>query len=203
MPLDGHDGERLVYEPFDHAVPGAADRDQAVSHMVYRLMMGGIYQSAHAVELVKEIPSAKAAVIDMVELVVSGPLVALCGDDVLKQIAAEMYIDELESLTDAEHRFASFDEAGECFQLQDVQNGIHMERAVVCLAEEGGGDIAASGKEQMSRAVGGIGVGRSKVGDVHSIQGSFIVFGIRFVAKDGNGWAFVHDSFLRQCIVTL
>lgn len=203
VPLDGHNRESLVYETLDHAVFGAADRNQAVTHVVYRLVMGGIYQSAQAVELVKEILTAQAAVINLVELVAAGPLVTLCGDDVLKQIAAEMYVDDLETLTDAENGFTFFDEAGERFQLQDVQNGIHMERAVICLAEERGGDIAASGKEQMSRAVGSLGVGRSEVGDVHSIQGSFIVLSIRLVSKDGNGWAFVHDSFLRQCIVTL
>lgn len=116
------------------------------------------------------------------ELVAAGPFVTLCSDNVLKQIAAEMYIDELESLTDAEHGLALFDKAGECFKLQDVQNGVYMEGAVVCLAEEGGGDIAASGKEQMRCAVGSLRVGCSEMGDVYSIQGGFIVSGIRFVA---------------------
>lgn len=202
VPLDGHNGQSLVYEPFDHTVSGATDRYETVSHVVYRLVMGGIYRSAQTIELIKEIPSAKTAMIDMVELVAAGPLVTLCGGDVLKQIAAEMYIDELESFTDAKHRFSSCDEAGERFKLQDVQNGIHMEGAVICLAEEGGGDIAASGKKKMSRAVGGFGISRSKVRDVHSIQGGFIVLGIRLVSQDGNGWAIVHGSFLRQCIVT-
>lgn len=192
-----------MYESFDHAVCGAADRNQAVSHVVYRLMMGRVYQGTLAVELVKEILTAQTAVIDMVELIAAGPLVASCGDDVLKQIAAEMYIDELEAFADAEHGFFSRDEAGERFELQDVQNGIHMEGTVICLAEESGSDIAAAGKEQMRRAVGLIRVGCSEVGDVHSIQGGFIVSGIRLVTKDGNGWALGHDSFLQYFIVTL
>lgn len=187
MPLDGHNGQSLVYEPLDHAVSGATDRNQIVSRMVYGLMMSGVYQSALTIELIKEILTAKAAVINLMKLVAVDPLVLFSSGDVLKQVTAEMDIDELESLTDAEHRFAFFDEAGERFQLHDVQNGIHTERAVICLSEECGGDIAAAGKEQMGRPVSGIWVGRSEVGDIHSIQDGFIVLGIRFVTKDGNG----------------
>ncbi len=67
---------------------------------------------------------------------------------------------------------------------------------VIRLSKEGGRDIAASGKEQMGRAVCRFGVCCREMGDVQALQSGFIVSGILFVAKDGNGWAFVHNDFL-------
>ncbi len=202
MPLDGQDGESPVYDAFDHAVSGAADRQQIVSRTVYSLVMGGIDHSAHAVQLIEEILTAQIAVIDMVELVAADPFVIVCGDDVLKQIAAEMDVDELESLADAKNGFTFRDEARKRLKLQNIQCGIYMERAVICLPEEGGGDVASSGKEQVRGAVGGFRVCCSEVGDAHSIQGGFIVLRILLVAKDGDGWVFVHDSFPQYQNVT-
>lgn len=57
MPLDGQDRERPVYEAFDHTVCGTAYREQIVPQMIDSLMMGGIYEDAHAVELIKEVPA--------------------------------------------------------------------------------------------------------------------------------------------------
>lgn len=67
---------------------------------------------------------------------------------------------------------------------------------MIGLAEEGGRDVAASRKEQMSRVVGFCGVCCREVRDSHTLQSGFIVSGILFVAKDGHGWAFVHNGFL-------
>lgn len=55
--------------------------------------------------------------INMVKLVAADPFVAAGSDEILEQIAAEMHIDDLEAFADAEHRFAFFDKAGECFEL--------------------------------------------------------------------------------------
>lgn len=74
---------------------------------------------------------------------------------------------------------------------------------MVCLAKEGGGDVSAAGEEQMGRTFGILGGCCSKMGDIHSFQSGFIVFGILFVAKDGYGWAFVHNCFLRVFRFTL
>lgn len=117
MPLDSYNGEGSVHDAFDYAVPGAAYREQVVSQMIDSLVVGGVYKGALAVELVKEILTTQTAVIDMVELIASGPFVAACGDDVLIQIASEVNIDHLESLADAKHGFDSFDKAGKRFEL--------------------------------------------------------------------------------------
>lgn len=190
-------------DTFDYTVSGAADRNQAISQMIDGLMVSGIYHGAHTVELVKEIPAAQTAVIDMMKLVAANPFMTVCRDDILKQVAAKMYVDELETFADAKHRLGFRDKAGECFQLQNIEYGVHVEGTVICLAEEGGSDIAASGEEQMCRVDRFVRIGRSEVGYIDSIQCAFIVSGILFVAKDGYGWAFVHNSFLRNCSVTL
>lgn len=106
-----------MHDAFDFAVSGAADCNQVVSQMIDSLVVGRIYQGACAIELIKEILTPQTAVIDMVELIASGPFVAACGDDVLVQIASEMNIDHLESLADAKHGFDSFDKAGKRFEL--------------------------------------------------------------------------------------
>lgn len=106
-----------MHDALDHVVSGAAYREQIVSQVIYSLVVSGVYKGACAVELVKEITTAQTAVIDMVELIASGPFVTVCGDDVLNQIAAEMDIDHLQPLADAEHGFASFDKAGKRFEL--------------------------------------------------------------------------------------
>lgn len=74
---------------------------------------------------------------------------------------------------------------------------------MIRLTKEGGSDIAAAGEKQMGRPVGILGDCCSKMWDTHSFQSGFIVLGILFVAKDGYGWAFVHNCFLRAFSVTL
>lgn len=106
-----------MFEAFNHAVPCAAYRDQIVSHVINGLVMGGIYLGTLAVELIEEILTAQAAVVDVVELITADPFMIVCGDDILVQIAAEMNIDQLETFADAEHWLASCDEAGECLEL--------------------------------------------------------------------------------------
>lgn len=72
---------------------------------------------------------------------------------------------------------------------------------MIRLTKEGGCDIAASGKEQMGGAVCRLGVCCRKVGDMQALQGGFIVSGILFVTKDGDGWAFGHEGFLRFLVL--
>lgn len=55
----------------------------------------------------------------------------------------------------------------------------------------------------MGRPVGILGGCCNEMGDIHSFQSGFIVLGILFVAKDGYGWVFVHNCFLRVFKVTL
>ena len=69
MPLYRENRQGCVGQPFDHVIPGAADRDKPFPYAVYGLMMGGVYLDAASVELVKEITPAKAAVKDIVKLI--------------------------------------------------------------------------------------------------------------------------------------
>lgn len=101
----------------DHVVTGAADGDQPFAGMVYCLVVGGVYPDAVSVELIKEITSAKITVKDIVELIAADPPVGLGGVDMLRDVAAEMDVDELQSFADAEDRFSIRDEAGQGFQL--------------------------------------------------------------------------------------
>lgn len=182
MPLDGKDGESFVDKPLNHVVTGTADGNQSASRAVHSLMMSGIDHGARTIELVKEIAAAETCVIYGMELVMADPSVIFGGINVLEQIAAEMYIDELEPLADAEHRLFFCDETGQCLQLQDVQSSVHMEGAVIRLPKEERSDIPASGEDKVGRESGGFRVGRGNVGNVHSLQSSLIVLGIRFAA---------------------
>ncbi len=194
MPLHSQDRERGVDESFDHVVPGAADGNQSFADAVNRLMVGGVYFGVGSIELIKEIAPAEITVKDIMEPVAADPAVSLGGVDMLRDAAAEMNIDELESLADAEHRLFLCGKEGQCLQLQDIEGGVYVKGAMVCLAEKGGRDIAASGEEQVCRAVCRVGVCCREVRDIHTFQSDFIVSGILFVTKDGNGWAFVHSG---------
>lgn len=117
--------------------------------MIHGLVVGGIDQSAVAVELIKKVAAVEGVVIDIVQLVPANPFMMVCGLDMLYDIAAEMHIDELKALADAQHGLFLRHEEGKSLKLQDIQLRIDFAGAVICLTEEGGRDIAAAGKEQM------------------------------------------------------
>lgn len=58
MPLYGKNGEVYMGQPFNHIIFRAADRNQPFSGTVYGLMVGGVYQSAVSIKLIKEITAA-------------------------------------------------------------------------------------------------------------------------------------------------
>ncbi len=149
MPLDAEQRQVRVEQAFDHIVSGAAGAEKPLAQMIHCLMVGGIDQCAAAIELIKEVIAVKRAVIDIVCLVFAGPFMAVGGIDMLFDGSPKMYIDDLKALADAQHGLFLFYKEGERLELQDIQFRINLAGAMVCLAEECGGDITAAGKEQM------------------------------------------------------
>lgn len=109
-------------QPFDHVIASAADREQSCADPIHGLMVGGVYKRTVSIELIEEIPSAKAAVVDGVTLVAACPLMPVRCIDVLPDTAAEMHIDKLESFADAKHRLFLGYKAGQDLQLQDIKS---------------------------------------------------------------------------------
>lgn len=187
MPLDGKDGERTVDKPFDHIIPGAADRDKPLSGAVYRLMVGGVYLDACSVELVKEITPAEIAVKNIVKLVASDPSVGLGGIDMLRDVAAEVDVDELEPFADAEHGLFLRRETGKDLKLQDIQFCVDVAGAVVGLTEKGGRDVAAAGEQKVCGIVRLDGIHADKAGNAHPSYDIFIVSGVLGTTGDQYG----------------
>ena len=145
-------------QPFYHVIPGAADRDQPFACAVQRLMVGGVYFGAVPVELVKEIAPSEIAVKNIVKLVAPDPFVGLGGVDMLRDIAAEMDVDELEPFADAEHGLFLCRETGKDIELQDIKLCVDAAGAMVGLPEKGGSNVAASREKKMCGAVSLTGV---------------------------------------------
>jgi len=176
-----------VSQPFDHVIPGAADRDKPFPYAVYGLMMGGVYLDAASVELVKEITPAKAAVKDIVKLIASDPSVDFCGVDMLCDVAAKMDVDELKPFADTEHGLFLCRKPGKDVKLQDIQFRIDAVGAVVRLAEKGGRDVTTAREKQVGGGVRLAGIQTDEKGNVQFHQGVFIVLGVLGAAGDQYG----------------
>lgn len=198
MPLDGQNGQSRVHQPFYYIVPGAADWDQILSRAVYGLVVGGVYQSAAAVELIKEVRSVYITFVNVVHLILSDPFVPVCSFDVLCDVAAEIHVDDLEALADTEHGLFFRYKERERLKLQNIQLGVYMTGAVIALSEEGGCDIAAAREEQMGCGLGGFGIQSGVMGYAQLVQGFFVVFGIGGAAKNGDSGESRHGGFLLE-----
>lgn len=149
MPLDGEQGQVGMEQSFYHIVSGAAGAAKPFPQMVHRLVMGGIDQCTVAVELIKKVAAVQGAVIDIVQLIPADPFMMVGGLDVLYDITAEMHIDDLKALADSQHRLFLCYKEGEGLELQDIQLRIDSVGAVIRLAEKGGRDITAAGKDEV------------------------------------------------------
>lgn len=198
VPLDSQDGQEGVHQPFYNIIPGAADRKQILPWAVYGLMVSGVYQSAAAVELVKEIQSVYITMIHIVHLIPASPFVSVGGIDMLCDVAAEIYIDDLEALADTEHGLPFCCKKGERLKLQNVQLGVNMAGAVITLTEKGGRDVAAPRQEQMGGSFGCFGIQSGVIGDAQSSQDVFVIFGIRGAAQNGDRRKRGHGRFLSR-----
>ena len=158
MPLHGDDGQGDMLDAFDDVIAGAADGQQIFAQPVEGLMMGGIDRCAEPVQLIEEIGAGQAAVIYMVLLIRAVPLVGSGSGDMLDDGAAEGDVDDLHPLTDAEDRPAAAHKGFQRLHLQNIQFCVYAAGAAVCLAEEGGRDVAAAGQQQMGGSCGHPGV---------------------------------------------
>ena len=184
MPLHGQNGENFVSQSFDHIIYGTADRDQPVAHAACGLMVGGIYHGACAVELIKEIQTAQFTAPYGMKLVAVLPFVRVGGVDVLYYVAAEMHVDQLQSLTDAQHGLFLCHKTGKKPQLQDIKLGINVSGTAVFLTEKGGRYVAAAGEKQMGGLTGGFGIEDGAVENAPPFQRLFLVFCIFASACD-------------------
>ncbi len=187
MPLYGKDGEQTVDKPLNHVIPGAADRDKPLACAVYRLMVGGVYFGAAAVELVKEIAPSEITVKNIVKLVAPDPFVGFGGIDMLRDVAAEMDVDELEPFADAENGLFLCRETGKDLKLQDIQFCVDVAGAVVGLTEKGGCDVAAAGEQKVCGIVRLGGIHADKAGNAHPSYNIFIVSGVLGTTGDQYG----------------
>lgn len=174
-------------KPLDHVIPGAADRDQPSACAVYRLMVGGVYFGAVSVELVKEIAPSEIAVKNIVKLVAPDPSVGFSGVDMLRDVAAEMDVDELEPFADAEYGLFLRRETGEDVELQDIKFCVNVAGAVVGLTEKGGRDVAAAGEQKVCGIVRPGGLHADKAGNAHPSYDIFIISGVLGTTGDQYG----------------
>lgn len=187
-----------MHQSLDHIVPGAADRNKVFPRAVYGLVVGGVYRSAVSIELIKEIQTVYITMIDAVHLIFTDPFVPVCGVDVLRDVAAEIHIDELKALADTEHGLFFRRKKGERLKLQNIQFRVDVEGAVIALPEKSGCDIAAARQEQMGGVLGSFGIQSGVMGDAQSAQNVFVVCGIRCAAKNGDGGESRHVGFLSR-----
>lgn len=198
VPLYGQNGEICVVQPFDYIISRAADRDQSFAGAVYGLMMGGIYQNAVPVELIKEITASQVAVIYIVKLIASDPFVDIGGVDVLCDAAAEMDVDKLQPFADAEHGLFLCHKTREKLELENVKFGVHIAGTVIRLAEKGGRNVSAAGEKQMGGLFRGLRTEGGTMGDTQPFQRLFVVFSIFTAACDDDRGKRRHgDSFLQ------
>lgn len=174
-------------KPLDHVIPGAADRDQSSACAVYRLMVGGVYFVAVSVELVKEIAPSEIAVKNIVKLVAPDPSVGFGGVDMLRDVTAEMDVDELEPFADAENGLFLCRETGKDLKLQDIQFCVDVAGAVVGLTEKGRRDVAAAGEQKMCGVVRPSGIHADRAGNAHPFYDIFIVSGVLGTTGDQYG----------------
>lgn len=182
-------------KPLDHVIPGAADRDQVSACAVYRLMVGGVYFAAVSVELVKEIAPSEIAVKNIVKLVAPNPSVGFGGVDMLRDVAAEMDVDELEPFADAEYGLFLRRETGEDVELQDIKFCVNVVGAVVGLTEKGRRDVAAAWEKKMRGVVRLTGIQTDRAGNAHPSYCVFIVSGVFGTTGDQYGGS-GHGGFL-------
>ena len=84
----------------------------------------------------------------IVVLVFAVPLMFRSIFNMLTYGAAKVSVDDLHSLADTENGPAPFDEQVKALKLKDIQLGIDLSGTVILLAEEGGRNVSAAGKEQ-------------------------------------------------------
>ena len=150
MPLDGDDGKRHMHDALHDVVSGAAYYGQILSKLLYGLMVGGVDQCARAVQLIEEVHAVKSAVIDIVLLILSCPVMGVGGVDVLCDRSAQMDIDQLQSFAYAQYGLFLCHKRGERLNLQDIQFRVDVMGTMVLLPEEGGRNVAAARQEQMA-----------------------------------------------------
>lgn len=182
-------------EPFDLVIPRAADGDQPPAGTVYGLMVGGIYQGAVSVELIKEVTASQIAVIYIVKLIMTDPFMDAGGVDVLCDVAAEMDVDELKPFADSQHGLFFCHKTGQELELQDIEFSIHISGTVILLAEKGGCNVAAAGEKQVGGMVCGLRMEGGMTGDAKPFQGFFIVFCMPAAACDDYGWEKGHVAY--------
>lgn len=109
-------------------------------------------------------------------LVVSDILVIPAGREILNDVSAEEYIDELHPFTDAKDRSFGLHKSVQKCELGIIQPGIDFPGAEVWLPEAGGMDIPASGEQKLIEDGQVAGAEVCAEGDRKGRQDIFIVF---------------------------
>lgn len=187
VPLYSQDGKGSVNQPFDDVISCTADGNQPFSCAVYGLMVGGVYSGAVSVELVKKVAPSQIAVKDRMELIAANPFMRIGGIDMLRDVAAEMDVDELEPFADAEYGLFLRRETGEDVELQDIKFCVNVAGAVVGLTEKGGRDVAAAGEQKVCGIVRPGGLHADKAGNAHPSYDIFIISGVLGTTGDQYG----------------
>ena len=123
---------------------------------------------------------------DIVQLVAGRLLMEGGGGDMLRDRAAQMYVDELHPFADPQHGLLLLQKKGERLDLQNIQFGVDLAGAVVLLPEKGGRDVAAAGQDQMRRLIRFLDVQRRKTGNLRHTDCVFIIVGIFGTSNNGD-----------------
>lgn len=173
MPLHTEDGFFCVLQRFRGAVRcGLGDR-KVMSDFPAALMVGAVDNAGISIEAVQNRAVSAA---HRMKLVMSDVLMDLTGRKMLNDIAAEKYVDDLHSLTDAEDRSVGPDKGIQKGELRGVQHRVHMLGTKIGLSKPGGMDISSARKQKLVIGRKSIGMEICTKGNGEKGQGSFIIF---------------------------
>lgn len=184
MPLYTDEGQRVVGDSLDYIIGRTADCKKRASEMLNSLMVRGVYCGAQTVKLIEIIIPAQTAVVDRMLLVVGNPFVQISGLQILPDAAAEIDVDKLQPLADAENRLPVLDKEIKNLELQDIQLRVNLRRCGIFLTEKTGSNITAAGEHQIISGGSLFLIEGGQNGQVQTLESFFIVYGI--FASSGN-----------------
>lgn len=146
VPLHAEDGSCCVFQGFSNTVRGGLRDRKMAPDPPAALMMSAVDGAGISVETVKD---RTGSVLNRMKLIASGILMRPAGREILNDISAEVYVDDLQSPADAEDRFPGPDEHIEKGELYVVQRRVDRSGTKVRLSEPGGMNIPAAREQEL------------------------------------------------------
>lgn len=145
MPLNTPYGKKTVAKPLNHAVKTALYISDSASGKIHTLMMGTVHRKAAAVELSEEGVPERKGIMDLIGTVI---LMEVSGGQVLVDIPAKEYIDQLHALADSKNGLLFQNKGFQDGKLEPVKSWINHTGTAVQLSEKLWVNVAAARQDQ-------------------------------------------------------